>query len=167
MEGKVTWEQQREWLLMPLEEFKMIYEPAKAELVNFLDVLEQNTYDDKFDMNFDTETIVHDHILHLFVNDINQYKDEASFDKIKATLFEKFDDPSYEKTIGEHNGKRDDSVHCPHFAEKKSLFEMELKTGAELQAEMVSPNDQEEPQMEVNTGDEETTEEVSELKDDL
>lgn len=76
---RVPWEQHREWMLMPLEDLKKVYEPAKANIEKFLEHLEKNTYLEEFDENYDVEKHVHDHILHAFVSDKSQFEDDAAF----------------------------------------------------------------------------------------
>lgn len=68
-------------------------------------------------------------------------------------MFDHFDanQEDYIKAMEERNIKREDSEHCPHLAEKKSLFEFPYKTSDQLREEhgqQGEGEEDEEPQVE-------------------
>lgn len=177
---KLTWEEQRDMILMPLAELKKIVDEKAKGLDDFVDKLDEETYGTNYDMNFDQEKVEHDHILHLCVDDVSKYKDDAAFEKVKDEMFQ-WIEGDYEKVIGEQNAKRNDTDdHCPHVAEKKSLFEFPNKNNEEMAAKYGAANEGDEgegPQIEMGGEDEEapdagaesaeSSEEISSQKDDL
>lgn len=121
----LPWDNLRDILLMPFDKLDELVKEHKQEQDRVFKEISEDKYTNLFDTNYDKEEAEHDHILQLYVSDLSKYKnDPKSIEAMKDSLFSVFEDATYRKVIEpKMTTVSFDEKHCPHFADRKSIFE--------------------------------------------